>query len=64
MLIYKGGGYLVGVPARNLTEEEVKEYGKARLLNSGLYIEDTPKVSRKFKRSEAAEAVTEGHEND
>lgn len=61
MLIYKGGGYLVGVPARNLTEEEVKKYGKDRLLNSGLYIEDKP---RKSKRFEAAEAVTEGHEND
>jgi len=64
MFRYIGGGYLVGVPARNLTEEEVKLYGKDRLLNSGLYIEDTPKVSRKFKRSEAADAVTEGHEND
>jgi hypothetical protein len=34
------------------------------LLKSGLYIEDTPKVSRKFKRSETVETVTEGHEND
>ena len=64
MLIYKGGGYLVGVPARNLTDKEVEQYGKDRLLQSGLYIEDAPKASRKFKRSEAAEAVTEGHEND
>lgn len=64
MLIYKGGGYLVGVPARNLTDEEVKEYGKDRLLKSGLYVEDAPKASRKYKRSEAAEAVTEGLEND
>lgn len=64
MLRYIGGGYLVGVPARNLTDEEIKEYGKDRLLKSGLYVEDAPKASRKYKRSEAAEAVTEGHEND
>ena len=61
---YIGGGFLQGVPARDLTEEEVKQYGKSRLLQSGLYIEDAPKVSRKFKRSEAAEAVTEETKND
>jgi hypothetical protein len=61
---YIGGGFLQGVPARDLTEEEVRKYGKSRLLQSGLYIEDAPKVSRKFKRSEAAEAVTEETKND
>jgi len=61
---YIGGGFLQGVPARDLTEEEVRQYGKSRLLQSGLYIEDAPKVSRKFKRSEAAEAVTEETKND
>jgi hypothetical protein len=60
---YIGGGFLQGVPARDLTEEEVRKYGKSRLLQSGLYIEDAPKVSRKFKRSEAAEAVTEETKN-
>jgi hypothetical protein len=39
MLIYAGGGVLVGVPARNLTDEEVKEYGRERLIESGLYKE-------------------------
>ena len=61
---YIGGGFLQGVPARDLTEDEVRKYGKSRLLQSGLYIEDAPKVSRKFKRSEAAEAVTEETKND
>lgn len=36
-LRYLGGGSLIGVPARDLTPDEVKEFGKARLLSSGLY---------------------------
>ena len=38
-LIYTGGGFIVGVPARNLKPEEVKKYGKDWLLASGLYQE-------------------------
>lgn len=38
MLIYLGGGYLKGIPARNLTKEEVKECGGVKkLVDSGLY---------------------------
>jgi hypothetical protein len=38
MLIYKGGGFIVKIPARDLTDEEVKEYGGEKaLINSGLY---------------------------
>jgi hypothetical protein len=61
MLKYKGGGYLVGIPARNLTDEEVKKYGKRRLIESGLYIEDVPKYEprKKFKRSETEASVVE-----
>lgn len=33
------GGFVVGVPARDLTDDEVKLFGKARLLASGLYAE-------------------------
>ena len=36
---YIGKGFIVGIPARNLTTAEVKLYGKDRLLASGLYIE-------------------------
>lgn len=36
---YVGKGFIVGVPARNLTADEVRKYGKDRLLASGLYIE-------------------------
>lgn len=45
MLRYTGSGFLPGVPARDLTEDEVKQYGRARLLRTGLYSE----VSRKAK---------------
>lgn len=63
MLKYKGEGYLVGVPARNLTDEEVKKYGKSRLLQSGLYVEDVPKYEyiprKKSKRLETETSVVE-----
>lgn len=39
MLIYTGGGFIQGVPARDLSDEEVKQHGRARLLASGLYKE-------------------------
>lgn len=39
-LIYVGQGqYYVGVPARDLTEEEVERFGRAWLLAIGLYRE-------------------------
>ncbi len=39
MLYYVGNGsFLIGVPARNMTEEEAEEYGgKDSLCASGLY---------------------------
>jgi len=57
MLRYIGKGYLVGVPAKNLTSEEVEKYGKRRLLESGLYIEI--KKSRKETRIEAGSSPAE-----
>jgi hypothetical protein len=42
-LIYVGdGGFIPEVPARDLTEAEVAQYGKAKLLQSGLYKEPGP----------------------
>jgi hypothetical protein len=43
MLKYVGNGWIDGVPARDLSDEEVKSYGKKRLVESGLYIEIKPK---------------------
>ena len=39
MLRYIGKGFIVGIPARNLTDEEVSQFNKRRLLESGLYVE-------------------------
>ena len=38
MLIYKGNGeFIAGVPARDLSDEEVKKYDEKKLIQSGLY---------------------------
>ena len=51
MLIYKGTGFIVGIPARDLTDEEVKEFGgEKKLLATGLY--EAPKKERKIKPKE------------
>jgi hypothetical protein len=43
-LIYIGNGFWQpGYPARDLTEDEVKEFGKDKLLATGLYKEVPPK---------------------
>lgn len=56
MMIYVGnGGFIPGVPARDLTDEEVKRWGKQLLLNSGLYVEKkavNPSASNKMANPE------------
>lgn len=43
-LRYVGNAFLPNVPARDLTEEEVKEYGGEKfLLESGLYVKASVK---------------------
>jgi len=45
MLKYVGrGAFLIGVPARDLTDEEIEQLGldKKALIKSGLYKEDKP----------------------
>jgi hypothetical protein len=43
MLKYIGGGFIPGVPARDLTEEEAKLYGgRLALMRSGLYVQSGP----------------------
>jgi hypothetical protein len=37
MYKYNGKGFIAGIPARDLTDEEVKQYGEKRVLASGLY---------------------------
>lgn len=44
-LKYIGGGFLPGVPARDLTAEEVADYGGAQMLiASGLYAAEETKA--------------------
>ena len=50
-LIYKGNGFLIDVPAGDLTDEEVEKFGKEKLIKSGLY------------RPENKKAVLGGSEN-
>jgi hypothetical protein len=38
-LKWKGNGFYVGVPARDLSADEVKRYGREFLLSLGLYEE-------------------------
>lgn len=37
MLKYTGQGFIVGIPGRDLTDAEVKKYGREWLIRSGLY---------------------------
>ena len=37
-----GSGSLPGIPARDLTDDEVKKFGRTFLLKTGLYYEDKP----------------------
>jgi len=52
ILKYIGNGFIDGVPARDLTAEEVKKYGKDRLLKSGLYVEVEKPAVKIIKRGE------------
>ena len=51
MLIYIGSAFLPGIPARDLTDEEVRQFGgERRLLATGLY--EAPKKERVSKKEE------------
>lgn len=53
MLRYIGKAFIVGVPARDLTDEELTRFNKRRLLDSGLYIEvREKKVKKKYQETE------------
>jgi hypothetical protein len=59
MLKYSGDGFLVGVPARDLTDEEVKAAGgEKRLLASGLYVKPEAPKEPKAQRAPKAPKAT------
>ena len=48
MLKYIGNGFLPGIPARDLKDDEVKKYGGVKfLLSTGLYAK--PKKKKEIK---------------
>jgi hypothetical protein len=63
-LIYRGGGFIVGIPARDLEGDEVKKYGKDRLLKSGLYYEPLTYEDDVEVLTEELEQIDETFEED
>lgn len=55
-LKYTGAGFMPGVPARDLTLDEAKQFNERELLASGLYVKVKPKPSEN-------KLVTKEHEN-
>ena len=60
---WKGNGFYVPIPARDLTAEEVKRYGREFLLSLGLYTEvEQPKPRRVYKPEPAEDQKSEDEE--
>ena len=55
MYKFIGNGWIHGVPARDLSDEEAKEHGIKRLLDSGLYI----KVIEKSEVNDGNKSITQ-----
>lgn len=54
MLIYVGNGFIPGIPARLLSDDEVKKYGGEKfLLSTGLY--EKPKDLEELEEMEIEE---------
>ncbi len=62
MLNYIGkGAFLIGVPARDLSADEVRLYGgEEMLLSTGLYEKANDKPARSGKKAQADVAEQEG----
>ncbi len=66
MLIYIGkGAFVIGIPARDLTTDEVKEYGRQKLLDTGLYQDPDGKQAALPAKNEdkAAASASKNKEN-
>ena len=50
---YTGGGFIVGIPSRDLSPEEVAEFGENALLSSGLYKNDKVVIKKEKELTEA-----------
>ena len=59
---YTGQGFIKGIPARDLTDAEVKKFWRERLLATGIYIEKRPAKQVKeeaITKKNSAKTVTE-----
>ena len=55
-LVYVGNGYLPGVPARDLNDEEVEQYGgEAYLLATKLYVKPHDDKMERGRRQDKSE---------
>jgi hypothetical protein len=64
-LTYTGGGYIPGVPARDLTTEEAAQHREViereqAASNTVLYVPVAPMQARRVKPEQAAGEVTNG----
>lgn len=65
MLTYIGGGaFQPPYPARDLTAEEVKEFGEDALLTTGLYIKAPSALSGISPKSKTADLVEKKNEKE
>jgi len=63
MLKYVGKSFIIGIPARDLTDDEVELYGKSTLIGTGLYEEVlTAEKPRKSKLKETEKQAEESAE--
>lgn len=59
MLKYTGKSFIVGIPARDLTDDEVKKFGEKKLLSTGLYEKVRVKKNLKETVKQAVEDTAE-----
>ena len=56
MLVFNGKGFIPGIPARDLSEAEVKKYGGVKyLLSLGIYEKPAKKKKFEIKKEEIIE---------
>ena len=59
MLKYVGNGSLADIPARDLTDDEVKQFGESFLLSTGLYVKVEVKQSKTLHENKLLQPESE-----
>ena len=62
MLKYLGGGFIPGVPARDLSDQEAEKFGEEGLIKSGLYQREIVRPAREYKDFKRPKQEKEGDE--